>query len=200
LKIWHGNQKSLKEEDIYVLCVEVINDLKHIILNQSKTFQNYDTKQKMECVSAMNVIITEYMAVNLISNMVDIVKGKAIDKLHGAEREVVGTNKNHRERKNNLKEMLSLSNGEVSIPATEDAKKWSGFGSALKPSSEPIVLARKPLEKGLSIAENVLKWGTGGINIDGCRVSTNDDLAKNYNSVRKSDDEMGERKYKMGFI
>lgn len=49
-------------------------------------------------------------------------------------------------------------------------KQWEGWGSALKPANEPIVLARKPLEKGLSIAENVLKWGTGGINIDGCRV------------------------------
>lgn len=52
----------------------------------------------------------------------------------------------------------------------EEAKKWDGWGSALKPANEPIVLARKPLEKGLSIAENVLKWGTGAINIDGCRV------------------------------
>jgi len=54
---------------------------------------------------------------------------------------------------------------------SEDAKNWEGWGSALKPANEPIVLARKPLEKGLSIAENVLKWGTGGINIDGCRIS-----------------------------
>jgi site-specific DNA-methyltransferase (adenine-specific) len=44
--------------------------------------------------------------------------------------------------------------------------------SALKPASELIVLARKPLEKGLSIAENVIKWGVGGINIDGCRIGT----------------------------
>jgi len=53
---------------------------------------------------------------------------------------------------------------------TEEGKQWEGWGSALKPANEPIVLARKPLEKGLSIAENVLKWGVGGINIDGCRV------------------------------
>lgn len=56
------------------------------------------------------------------------------------------------------------------ILTTDEAKKWDGWGSAIKPASEPIVLARKPLEKGLSIAENVLKWGTGGINIDGCRI------------------------------
>lgn len=45
-----------------------------------------------------------------------------------------------------------------------------GIGTALKPCLEPIVLARKPLEKGLTVAENVLKWGTGGMNIDGCRI------------------------------
>lgn len=54
---------------------------------------------------------------------------------------------------------------------TEQGKKWEGWGSALKPANEPIVLARKPLEKGLSIAENVLKWRVGGINIDASRVS-----------------------------
>lgn len=55
---------------------------------------------------------------------------------------------------------------------TEQAKQWDGWGSALKPANEPIVLARKPLEKGLSIAENVLKWGTGAINIDASRIGT----------------------------
>ena len=63
--------------------------------------------------------------------------------------------------------------GKVNFQSKE-AKQWDGWGSALKPANEPIVLARKPLEKGLSIAENVLKWGTGGINIDGCRVSFKD--------------------------
>jgi len=54
---------------------------------------------------------------------------------------------------------------------TEDkAKEWEGWGTALKPALEPITLARKPIEKGLSIAENCLKWGVGGINIDECRV------------------------------
>jgi len=50
------------------------------------------------------------------------------------------------------------------------AKQWDGWGTALKPANEPIVLARKPLEKGLSIAENILKWGVGGINIDASRI------------------------------
>jgi len=51
-----------------------------------------------------------------------------------------------------------------------DEKKWEGFGTSLKPSIEPITVARKPLQG--TVAENVLTWGTGGINIDGCRVGT----------------------------
>ncbi len=50
-----------------------------------------------------------------------------------------------------------------------------GRGTALKPANEPIVLARKPLEKGLTVAENVLKWGTGALNIDGTRIATDAD-------------------------
>jgi len=57
-------------------------------------------------------------------------------------------------------------------PSTPEAQQWDGWGTALSPSHEPIVLARKPLEKGLTIAQNVLKWGTGALNIDGCRIGT----------------------------
>jgi site-specific DNA-methyltransferase (adenine-specific) len=55
-----------------------------------------------------------------------------------------------------------------SQPSTDDAKEWDGWGTALKPAHEPIVLARKPLDG--TVANNVLTHGTGGINIDGCRV------------------------------
>jgi DNA modification methylase len=57
-------------------------------------------------------------------------------------------------------------------PATEAAKQWEGWGTALKPANEPIVLARKPLEKGLTVADNVLKWGVGGLNISASRIGT----------------------------
>jgi len=63
-------------------------------------------------------------------------------------------------------------NARVYIPATETAKQWEGWGTALKPAVELICLARKPLEKGLTVAQNVLKYGTGALNIDGCRVIT----------------------------
>jgi len=56
----------------------------------------------------------------------------------------------------------------ITAPATEQAHKWDGWGTALKPAHEPIVVARKPLIG--TVAANVLKHGTGAINIDGCRV------------------------------
>ena len=59
-------------------------------------------------------------------------------------------------------------------PKTPEAKQWAGYGTGLKPAFEPIVLARKPIESGLTIAGNVLKYGTGAINIDGCRVFSED--------------------------
>lgn len=58
------------------------------------------------------------------------------------------------------------------IPITEDAKKWHGWGTCLKPAFEPIVLARKPVEG--TVVDNVLKWGCGGLNIDDCRVPSDE--------------------------
>ena len=112
---------------------------------------------------------------------------KALDKLEGAEREVTGTRVSAY-GDSDLSETIDgrnlwgkSSSKEVELkdkPSTDAAKQWDGWGSALKPASEPIVLARKPLEKGLTIAENVLKWGTGAINIDGCRIGTGEDKIK----------------------
>lgn len=63
---------------------------------------------------------------------------------------------------------------DITAPATPEAQRWNGWGTALKPSIEPAVLARKPLERGLTVAANVLKWGTGAINIDACRITPGD--------------------------
>ena len=103
---------------------------------------------------------------------------KQIDKAAGAEREVVGFDKTkHRIVKNHNQTSYSEfrqkdadSKATITAPATEAAKQWEGMGTALKPAHEPFILARKPIEKGLTIVENCLKWGTGGLDIDGCRV------------------------------
>jgi len=93
--------------------------------------------------------------------------GKAIDKIEGNEREVVGNNSNHRKTSGLLE--LGFQNGKESSTITKGQSEWEGWGTALKPAHEPICMARKPLSEK-SIAENVLKWGTGGINIDDCRI------------------------------
>jgi DNA modification methylase len=59
----------------------------------------------------------------------------------------------------------------ITAPATDAARQWAGWGTALKPSLEPITLARKPF--ACTVAANVLEYGTGAINVDGCRVATN---------------------------
>lgn len=62
----------------------------------------------------------------------------------------------------------------VTAPATPEAERWEGWGTALKPSFEPVVVARKPLAG--TVAQTVLKHGTGALNIDGCRIATDESL------------------------
>jgi DNA modification methylase len=107
---------------------------------------------------------------------------KAIDKKLGAERKVLGVSPNWRESKRDREkdgkmEVRGKNAGLITKPATLKAKQWEGWGTCLKPANEPIVLARKPISEK-TIADNVLKWGTGGINIDGCRIPTEDDLGR----------------------
>lgn len=65
----------------------------------------------------------------------------------------------------------------VEIPATDAALQWQGWGTALKPAWEPICLARKPLAEK-TVAANVLAHGTGAINVDGCRVATEEQSSR----------------------
>jgi hypothetical protein len=106
---------------------------------------------------------------------------KALDKAAGAEREIIGINEDYLRRKPNGMKTSGAStygysktqyetDANITAPATSAAKQWAGFGSALKPAHEPVVLARKPLD-GRTIAENVLRWGCGGLNVDGCRIN-----------------------------
>ena len=62
---------------------------------------------------------------------------------------------------------------DITAPATDAARQWEGWGTALKPAWEPICLARKPLSEK-TVAANVLRWGTGAINVDGCRIEATD--------------------------
>ena len=115
---------------------------------------------------------------------------KAIDKAAGAEREVVGTKEGlpgYSMKGSDESDIYGdgLMNGpekcKITAPTTPEAQQWDGWGSALKPAHEPIVVARKPLIG--TLVENVLEHGTGGLNIDGCRIPFQDesDLASVVN-------------------
>jgi site-specific DNA-methyltransferase (adenine-specific) len=101
---------------------------------------------------------------------------KAIDKQAGAEREVLGRNPNSREqatKETNLYELGTVGKTAFdTAPSTPEAQQWQGWGTALKPAFEPVIVARKPIEG--TVANNVLKWGTGGLNIDGSRIGRQD--------------------------
>ena len=104
--------------------------------------------------------------------------GKAVDKIQGNER--VEVEEEHWGRANRSYETEAkvfsgnraddIKDGKRTV--SKGTSEWEGYGTALKPAHEPCVLARKPLSEK-TVAENCLKWGTGGINIDGCRVAAN---------------------------
>jgi hypothetical protein len=112
---------------------------------------------------------------------------KAIDKAAGAEREVVGSRKltgtariiGGQGGATAGRSADAYDEGEtrdtlaITAPATPEAQQWAGWGTALKPSLEPITMARKPLQG--TVAANVLQHGCGGLNVDGCRVAMGDE-------------------------
>lgn len=95
---------------------------------------------------------------------------KAIDKAAGAAREVLG--RKAVGKGNGRGDGYNHAGGTDGVldtaPATDAAREWSGWGTALKPAWEPVILARKPLRG--TVAANVQRNGTGALNIDGCRI------------------------------
>jgi len=112
--------------------------------------------------------------------------GKAVDKFQGNERELVESdNRIASSLGNSINMDGGLANKDYKY--TKGNSEWEGWGTALKPAHEPIVMARKPF-KG-SVADNVLEHGTGGINIDGCRVDADNDAKVR---IRKAGSEFGQ--------
>jgi len=129
---------------------------------------------------------------------------KAIDKEAGAERKVGPIDKLREGRlknqQGNYKSPTGWSTGNRKItidpPATKLAKRWDGYGTGLKPAWEPIIVAMKPLEKGLTYAQNAKKWGVAGLNIDGGRVGMeqrhNPPVGAHKNSMNPYDGKNGQ--------
>jgi site-specific DNA-methyltransferase (adenine-specific) len=120
---------------------------------------------------------------------------KAIDKAAGAEREVIGKHPAPAgksavmtgQRSDTAAGFWATGNDvDLTAPSTSEAQQWQGWGTALKPAFEPVIVARKPIEG--TVASNVLKWGTGGLNIDGSRIKGIDEAnAKRLGKVYSED-------------
>jgi site-specific DNA-methyltransferase (adenine-specific) len=120
---------------------------------------------------------------------------KAIDKGAGAEREVIGTlpagsgplKTGHVNKGGGGGMSVGTERSpeiNITAPSTPEAKQWQGWGTALKPALEPIVVARKPLIG--TVAENVLTHGTGGLNIDASRIGTNGEKIQPFGTPTNS--------------
>ena len=118
---------------------------------------------------------------------------KAIDKRAGAEREVIreakatgsarkikGTSANAFSRPGQNLE-FEPTTIQYTAPSTDQAKQWEGWGTALKPAHEPALLCRKPLDG--AVVDNVERWGVGGLNVDGCRIETEEYI---FNGARSA--------------
>ena len=102
---------------------------------------------------------------------------KGIDRQAGAVRKVIGRSNrdigpSQIQNKPFARGISLETQGLLTAPATAEAAQWEGWGTALKPAFEPLILARKPLGPGMTVAGNVLAYGTGGINIAACRVQS----------------------------
>jgi site-specific DNA-methyltransferase (adenine-specific) len=124
---------------------------------------------------------------------------KAIDKAAGAEREVIeiikknhfsgdnySTNEGWSRPSHRNPDGTAKTTMNITAPSTDEAKQWQGWGTALKPALEPIVVARKPLIG--TVAENVLTHGTGGLNIDASRISGLTEKEMNWTPQRQHSD------------
>jgi site-specific DNA-methyltransferase (adenine-specific) len=166
-KEWDGGDIAFRT-DVWAECLRVLKPGGHLLsFGGSRTYHRMAVAIEDAGFEVRDQIMWIYGSGFPKSHNI----GKAIDKIQGNEREVVGDNPNHR--------TLKHTNSMVGEPHTGDGlltkgqSEWEGWGTALKPAHEPICMARKPLSEK-SIAENVLKHGTGGINIDGSRIGFKD--------------------------
>jgi site-specific DNA-methyltransferase (adenine-specific) len=123
---------------------------------------------------------------------------KAIDKAAGAEREVIGSKMASPKGISGAESRSDTAAGayggeakliDITAPATHDAKKWDGWGTALKPAFEPVVVGRKPLIG--TVAANVLEWGTGALNIDASRIGFRDEADRKESTAKNQHADFG---------
>lgn len=172
-KSWDGDVPSV---DIWAECLRVLKPGGHLL-----AFAGTRTQHRMAVrIEDAGFEIRDMIAWVYGSGFpksLDV--SKAIDKAAGVEREVVGSKLGRPGmakdgRNQSFDSSVNTYGGggilstDITAPATDAARQWQGWGTALKPSLEPLTVARKPLIG--TVAANVLAHGTGALNIDGCRV------------------------------
>jgi DNA modification methylase len=157
-----GWDHSVPGVEVWIECLRILKPGGHLL-----AFAGTRTQHRMACaIEDAGFDIRDMIAWVYGSGFpksLDV--SKAIDKAAGAEREVTGS------RMGDVGIQGGNFAGKTELrdtPATPEAQQWSGWGTALKPSLEPITMARKPLIG--TVAANVMQYGTGGINVDACRV------------------------------
>jgi len=177
---------------VNVSLVVLKNRLRELFEESGKTLSQIDTECGFRAANYLTIpkdgnkpdpwvnVLPSQEKWEIIKQVLGVVDGSEISNqldvfFSEAEREIIGSQTKARSTTGNS--ALPTVGGEteyatwgVTAPATDQAKQWSGWGTAMKPSHEPIVVARKPVEG--TVANNVLKYGTGAINIDGTRVGT----------------------------
>ena len=162
-KEWDGGDIAFRT-DVWSECLRVLKPGGHLLaFSHSRTYHRMAVAIEDSGFDIRDQIMWIYGSGFPKSHNI----GKAIDKIEGNER-VIGKSKG------TFVSSGGQLNGENTRTERFESKgnsDYEGWGTALKPAHEPIVMARKPLSEK-SIAENVIKWGTGGINIDECRIGS----------------------------
>jgi DNA modification methylase len=173
LLIWLGSEPSSKREASTALYA-ALTDWKRITSSRSGPTRNSGTSSATGCACATTATTTGFTAESLISSTVATARSEAEARAAGAEREVVGVSARHGGGivGNGTSYEMSPCIPTITAPATPEAARWSGWGTAVKPAIEPALLARKPLDG--TVASNIQRWGTGALNIDGCRLAPGD--------------------------
>lgn len=125
----------------------------------------FESSQPMVATQVMFDAFAHTLRTSAPAWVLDIIEARTIESENSKLREVLETK--HDSAVRNVAVMSGKGDYDVTAAATDEAKKWGGYGTALKPAYEPIILCRKPLDG--TVANNVLTHSTGALNIDGCR-------------------------------
>jgi site-specific DNA-methyltransferase (adenine-specific) len=153
-------------------CAAIIRPLAKNDATAFAMAQHYYSDKQQPAVPVQNIFDLLRPHLPFVPDDIErLVFDRTVESKNFAEREVVGKGFRVDKKTSAVPISGATPHGhyDITAPATPEAQKWSGFGTALKPAHEPIVVARKPLIG--TVAENVLTHGTGALNIDGCRIA-----------------------------